>query len=207
MSWPADIDTPGDLLVALNNWSTTTTGPINETNVDIGIANGDGLQATDGLVSIGSEVIKYSFIEQSGGVYVLRDCDRGYDGTSPQQHGSGARVELRWVAEHHNRLAQAIIAMQTALGVTPTAAYDSLAERLENNLPTIETVQPASTDWSFSHDRRRLVTVQLWRLNSSTGRYEEFEANVEQELNPAGPATVTISLGSGNEEEGFIIVL
>lgn len=200
--YPSGLDTNEILYVALNNKATTLTGPISAVNIDIPVTDASGLQANNGLVSIGNEVIQYSFIDTN----VLRNCTRGFDGTSPASHSQGARVEVRWVAAHHNGLADAIVAIQSALGVDPhvSGTYGDVAERLDLNLPLVVPVA-LSNDWSFSHNRKRIVGIQLWRKNGSN-LYEKFEAGIEQELNPTGAAQVNIILGPGNDEEGYIVV-
>ena len=200
--YPSGLDTNEILYVAVNNKATTLTGQISSTNVDIPLTDATQLQANDGLVSIGDEVIKYDFIDTN----VLRNCTRGFDGTSAASHSQGSRVEVRWVAAHHNGLANAIVAMQSAIGVDPqvSGTYSTLAERLSLNLPTVVPIA-LNSDWSFSHNRKRIIGIELWRKNTSN-LYEKFDAAIEQELNPIGVAQVNIALGAGNSQEGYIVV-
>mgnify|MGYP006279547103 CR=1 FL=1 len=205
-SYPASLDSAEDLYIATNNTATVLVGAITPSSTSITIANASGLQATSGLVSIGSEIIKYSSIDTGGVNPVLLGCTRGFDGSVAKSHTDGSRVDIRWVADHHNVLSSAIRKIQNELGVSPSSAdFSSVALRLAANLPLIVPMS-LGTDWSFTHDRRRIVGVQLWRSNG-LGGYELFTAPVSQELNPAGTAQVTINLGAGNDEEGFIVVL
>lgn len=205
-NYPAALDTNLTLYVAVNNKATTLVAPLSPTNIDIAILDDSSIQATDGLVSIGDEVVKYSFIDNAGPNPILRNCLRGYDGTAAAAHPAGRRVEIRWVATHHNGLADAVIAIQTQLGVDPAAAlfYGNLANRLSLNLPLVIPIA-LSADWSFTHNRRRLVSIQLWR-NTTGDKYEMFTSNIEQQLNPIGVAAVSILLGTGNDKEGFLVV-
>lgn len=208
MNYPASLDTPQSLYVAVNNKATTLVGTVAPGNIDIGIVNASGLQATGGLISIGDEVIKYSTIDNTGPNPVLMNCTRGFDGTTAATHSAGARVEVRWVAAHHNVLTAAIIALQTQLGLLPLDAgpveYTSLTNMLDLNLPLIIPMA-SSDDWSFTHNRKRICSVQLWRLKSGD-LYERFDAGIEQQLNPLGVANVSILLGTGNDKEGFLVV-
>lgn len=205
-SYPTSLDTTETLYVAVNNKATTLVSPITAVNTDIAVVDASGLQSTNGLVSIGSEVIKYAFIDNGGANPVLSGCTRGFDGTTADAHGQGKRVEVRWVAAHHNGLVDAIIKMQSAMGLDPamSADYADVAERLDLNLPVTVPIA-LSNDWSFTHNRKRLISVQLWKKNLSNN-YEQFFPGIEQELNPAGTAAVTILLGAGNDQEGYIVV-
>lgn len=205
-SYPTSLDTTESLYVAVNNKATTLVSAVTAVNTDIAVNDASGLQSNNGLVSIGTEVIKYSFIDNGGAFPVLSGCTRGFDGTTAVAHAEGARVEVRWVAAHHNGLVDAIIKIQSALGLDPAMAadYADLAQRLDLNLPVVVPIA-LSNDWSFTHNRKRLVHVQLWKKNVADN-YEQFYPGIEQELNPAGTAAVTILLGAGNDQEGYIVV-
>jgi hypothetical protein len=202
-TYPAAIDDESSLLRAINNFATTLTGAVNGSNVDLPVAAVTGLQTEDGVVSIDDEVILYTSIDTGGSVPVLRSCTRGYDGTPAQSHSIGARVEARWIAKHHNSLAAAVIAIETALGEDPGGISDSLATRLARGLPEVVAVQPAASTWQVAHDKRRIVGVQLWRKVGSA--YEKFDAPISQELNPTGPAYVTATLSEA--VEGYLVLL
>lgn len=208
MNYPASLDTNQTLYVAVNNKATLLTAGISPANVDIGIQSAAGLQAEDGLISIDDEVITYESIDNSGPTPVLLNCTRGFDGTSAATHSAGARVEVRWVAKHHNTLADAIIAIETRLGLLPLTVngvvMTNLTNMLELTLPLIIPMA-SSADWSFTHNRKRICSIQLWRKNSSNN-YERFDAGIEQQLNPLGVAAVSILLGTGNNQEGFLVV-
>lgn len=197
-NYPASIDTLETLLIAANNTRTRLSGAIGAATVDILVQDASALQSNGGVVSIGTEVIKYD--TKSGNL--LQNCTRGFDGTTAVPHTDGAEVDLRWVAIHHNGLADAIRKIEQTLGANPQGSYGSVLERLTLNLPQIIS-KSLGTDWSFTHSRKRLVGVQLWR-KVGTG-YEQFLAHVSQEINPAGAAAVTIILTE--DEEGYIVVL
>lgn len=199
MTWPADVDTNDELLIAINNWWTTLPAGISNGDTTISISNGDQLQDTKGVVSIEDEVIYYDTITRTAYSAVLGGCVRGYDGTIARPHVSGTRVELRWVAKHHNGLAQRIRVLESYLGPLinedplNSVSFDTLAARLNGCLPLI---MPASgPTWTLTHDRRRLVGVQLWR-ETSPGNYDLTDAPIVQVVNPTGDSTVSVFFGA-----------
>lgn len=197
-SYPASIDTLETLLVAANNVRTRLSGAIGAGTTDILVQDASAFQANAGVFSIGTEVIKYT--TKAGNLF--QGCTRGFDATTAAPHQDGETVDLRWVAAHHNGLADAIRKIEQTLGVSPQASSTNVATRLSAGLPA--TIAKAlSSDWSFTHDRRRIVAIQLWRKVAATD-YEQFFAPIQQELNPSGSATVTILLTS--DEEGFIVI-
>lgn len=202
--YPGALDTANGLYQPINNFRTTLRAAITSTTSDIPIVNASGLQPNNGLVSIDNEVIHYDFIQdQNTASPILRNCLRGFDGTTSAAHGNGADVELRWVAGHHNILSQAIRQIEAELGIAPAGGFTDLAERLAKMLPAVLPVATPTADWSFTHDRNRIVGIQLWR-KAVSGKYEQFTAQIEQELNLTATALVTINLD--NAEEGFLVV-
>jgi hypothetical protein len=200
-AYPAGLDTVQSLIVAINNFATLLSNGINSVVTVIPVASIANLPEP-GIVSIDGEVIYYANVQVSPPA--LLGCTRGSDGTTAASHAASARVEVRWVAQHHNITASAIAAVQAELGVLPKGDYASVAERLDNNLPVPTPITPTSTAWSITHDRHRLVGVQLWR-KTGTNTYELFEANVEQIVNTSGPSNVNITLSTA--EEGYIVLI
>ncbi len=200
MSFPAALDTAQDLLIAANNFATNCIGFVSSGQAAIAVVSSTGLPAS-GVISIDSEVISYGYIDTGGANPVLRDCTRAFDGTNGAQHADGSRVELRWVASHHNVLSAAIRAIQGALGINPQGTFADLVTRLEQTLPVTLARSP-DTVWTFTHDRKRVVSVQLWR-KVATNEYELFESTSTQQVNSSGTSTVTIELA--HSEEGYVI--
>lgn len=199
--YPAGLDTVQDLYVAKNDLATTLSSNVNSSQTTIPVSSIADFPEP-GLVSIDGEVIRYDTVQISPPA--LLGATRGFDGTSAASHANAARVEARWVAAHHNDVAEAIVAVETELGVEPKGAYDTVAERLTNIEPLIEPFSPATTDWSFTHERKRIVSIQLWR-KTATNVYELFEANIEQEVDTGGTSQINITLGVA--EEGYAVVL
>lgn len=202
MSFPVTIDTAEDLLIAINNFSTTCVGVLSSGQTSIAIKSATNLPPS-GLVSIDNEIIYYAFINGAGANPVLSNCSRGFDNTIAAQHGDNSKVEMRWVARHHNLLSATIRLLEAVLGVQPQAGFVDMAARLANELPLVLQI-PNQMDWSFNHSRKRIVGVQLWRLNTGTGNYDLFTAPIDQDLDVSGVSTVTIQLSTA--EQGFIVV-
>ncbi len=199
MSWPADVDTVDELLLALNNWWTTLPAGIDNAVTAFSISNGDSLQDTKGVLSIEDEVIYYETLTRTPYSATLGGVIRGFDGTIARPHAAGTRVELRWVAKHHNTLVERIRTLETFIGPLPQAdplnsvPFDTLSARLAGSLPL--QVPGSGPVWTFTHNRRRIVGVQLW-IETSPGNYEMTDAPITQVVNPGGPSTVSVSFGA-----------
>lgn len=199
--YPAALDTAEKLYIAVNDLATTLSSNVNSSQTTIPVSSIANFPEP-GLVSIDGEVIRYETVQVSPPA--LLGATRGFDGTSAASHANAARVEVRWVAAHHNDVVEAVVAVQAELGTEPKGVYASVAERLTNIEPLIVPFSPAATDWSFTHERKRVVAVQLWR-KKATNVYELFEANIEQEVDTGGTSEVTILLTEA--EEGYAVVL
>ncbi len=57
-------------------------------------------------------------------------CTRGADGTTAAAHTSGINIDLVYAANLFNQLKRAIIAIETELGIAPSAAYTNVTTRL-----------------------------------------------------------------------------
>lgn len=207
MTWPASFDASTDLLVAVNNFTTTLVSAIGPSDTSIAVTSVTGLQTVNGVISIDGEVVLYTGINTGGANPVLFGCARGVDGSTAAAHSAGAPVELRWVARHHNTLVAAVMALQAALGVTPASdpvnsqTFASLADRLSNTLPMVLS-KAVSSDWTFAHDRKRLLDVSCWRKNGSS--YVPVTPNViSQSVNTSGTSVVTIQFSAGYE--GYVV--
>lgn len=67
---------------------------------------------TSGVISIGTEVISYTGKTSN----TFTGCTRGFDNTTGAAHSQNALVELRWIADHHNTLANEVIRIEDVLG-------------------------------------------------------------------------------------------
>ena len=197
--YPAALDSPEDLLVAQNNWTTRTILAVGILDTEILLERVDGLQTANGLLSIDDEIVAYTSIDTSGTYPMLLGCKRGYDGTEAKGHDKGAPVEDRWVAEHNNRLVAAVKDIVAALGDTPNyepstnVAYTSMVARLSRALPLLVSMPLLST-WTAVHNRRRVVAVSLFKATAKG--LTPFQAPVIQTVDLLGSSSVTATLDS-----------
>jgi hypothetical protein len=209
MTYPGQIDTDVDLEVVINDFRTELIGSIDDAMVTITISSklnrfGTSLPAS-GLVEIDDEIIAYSSIDSSGPNPVLMGCTRGFDGTQAAAHTGSTAVEMRWVARHHNLLNAAIRTIQAVLGVNPQGSHTDVATRLDKITPFTVPFASPTTDWSFTHTRDTLVVVQLYELiDSLTGTYRLFTAEIQQVLDIGGASQVNITLPEA--KAGYAVV-
>jgi len=196
--YPAALDTTASLQKVINNFATALLNAINNSQTSIVLVSTLGLQAP-GTVSIGTEVVYYAGITGN----TLTGCVRGFDGTTASSAVAATKVEQRWVAVHHNLLASAIAIIEQVLGINPQGSQTDLTTLFARNLPGVFPFPTPVTNWSFVHDRRRIVSVQLWRLKAPN-TYEKFDANIEQVVDTGGPSNINITLSAN--EEGFAII-
>ena len=94
------------LFKAVNNWSTTLTNAITDTDTTITLDSVAGLPTTGGVLTFTdtNEIVHYTSISEND-----LTVERGYDGTTATSHSAGQKVEMRWIAAHHNVLKDEII--------------------------------------------------------------------------------------------------
>ena len=185
-------------MTPINNFAALLVGGINSTQTNIPISthlvNGVTLPAP-GMISVDSEVIYYESVSVSGTVQLL-GCQRGFDGTAATSHADHARVELRWVARHHNTLADIIHSVLSSLGAGfltrsnqgLTGNFSNLADKLNKTSPIV--VTQSSATWTASHTRNRPVSVELWEADGN--ELHKFDANIRQEVNASGNSFVYV---------------
>jgi len=110
-SFPATIATDADLLVALDNAETALAAGIGSGDTSLSVVSGAAI-ATNVVVTIDSEMI---FLGAVAGVNAT-SLTRGYGGTTPAGHSSGAAVKANVIAKHHNAIKDEVKAIQTSLG-------------------------------------------------------------------------------------------
>jgi len=201
MAFPNTIVARSALHNPINNFATVLLASVNAVQTSIPIAVkqiGSVALPASGMVSIGKEVIYYQSINPTGPQLV--NCIRGFDNTIAAPHSTGERVEVRWVAAHHNALADLLYTVQVVLGADilngedqrgDDATYVSLAAKLRGTLPLVQGFGP-STTWSATHTRKRVVGVQLYELID--GKYNLFEAPVIQTVDSTGPGASTVTI-------------
>jgi hypothetical protein len=112
--YPAANDTNTSLYDAKNGAETTLNSTIDNVVTSITVANLVGYPAS-GIVTIDAEAILYTSATAGvNGTFNL--CTRGYDGTTAAGHAANAKVRFSPVADHHNVLKDAIIALEKKVG-------------------------------------------------------------------------------------------
>ncbi len=114
------LDDNSTLYLAVNNRRTTLTAGISDAATTIPVVTTSGYPAT-GFVSIltgtditQTEAIKYSGITST----TFTGASRGADGTIAKLHTSGDNVDFTIVADHHNALKDAVIALEHFVGAS-----------------------------------------------------------------------------------------
>ena len=132
-SYPSVLDPDEFFLPAKNNKVTTLNSALIVTNNNsINVESTSGFPS-EGIVSVGEEVIYYRSITSSS----FRNLTRGFDNTTAAHHSAGSEIELRWVAGHHNRAKNTIQAIETTLGVNPQGSFPDVSSRLDATLQSV----------------------------------------------------------------------
>lgn len=218
MAYPNTIQSRESLHAPINNFATVLAAGVNAIQTSVPIATRQIRSVVlpePGMVSIGSEVIYYDSINHS--TLQLQGCIRGFDNTIASPHGAGERVEVRWVAAHHNALADLLYSVQIAVGAGILNGADqlgagqtfaTLAAKLALTLPESRVITPATTSWSIDHYRRRVVGIQLYEYDAGANKYYAFEAPNTQTVDPTGPSPSTVAIEPfAAAKEGVIIIL
>lgn len=124
LNYTTSLDDTTSLVAAANNISTTLTGAHNNSVTTITVASTTGFP-TAGAISIDDEVIYYT--GGGGGGTTFTGAVRGSDGTTAASHSGGASVELRVIARHISILRDAVIALETKLGIGASTAVANSA--------------------------------------------------------------------------------
>lgn len=112
LNYPSSLDDTDSLLKESNNVSTTLTGAHNNSITTITVGSTTGFPST-GAISIDDEIIYYTGV----GATTFTGAIRGSDGSTAASHSGGASVEGRIIARHSSILRDAIIAIQTKIGI------------------------------------------------------------------------------------------
>lgn len=137
-SYPTSLDTATTLSTAVNGLSTPLVGDHAAGLTTITVTSSSGAP-TAGYVYVDTEVIRYTGTTPT----TLTGCTRGADGTSAAFHANGATVKFGSIADHHNSLAAAAIALQTKVGLNTngaTASTIDAGQLAANSTLTMSTV-------------------------------------------------------------------
>jgi len=120
VNFPVSFDDDTTLFVAVNNLRTQLTSSIDASTLTIPVTSTTGYPST-GFVSILTgtditltEAIKYTSLTSTQ----FNASERGAGGTTAATHQINDNVDFTIVASHHNELKDAIIALETFVGVS-----------------------------------------------------------------------------------------
>ena len=120
-AYPSAVATDYDLGLLINNTYKTLATAMNTTDLLIEIVEDISDLPDTGVVTIGTERIRFSSVVLlDKQLVVLNLDDRGFDGSTPAEHSPGDAVRFHLVAHHHNKIVQELQATQTTLGTSPT---------------------------------------------------------------------------------------
>lgn len=139
INYPTALDDANSLIEANNQASSTITDAITSTTLSIPVADPSEFPAS-GLVTLTDSITPWTadptkveilrYASKSGAnLIVSATSDRGLYGTSAQSWDSGSFIGQRITARHHTVLAEALIAVETKLGIgadTPGGSAQAL---------------------------------------------------------------------------------
>ena len=110
--YPGALDTTNTLFIATNGLQTALTGFHSSSTNVINVKDTTGAPSS-GYATIEGEAVFYTGKTSTS----LTGCTRHADGTAASTHQDKAIVKFGLVADHHNSLVQAVIALETRLGI------------------------------------------------------------------------------------------
>lgn len=218
MPFPSAIPDRADLLTPVNNYSAQLSAAVSSTDKTLSVTTVRTelglLIPSKGIVSVGPEIIRYNGIHIAN--RQLLNCDRGFDGTVAVPHNEGEELEMRWVAAHHNLVADTVYDIAAALGINLTVdhnnaqvVFQSLADRLSHALPYIVPFSAQFTNEviNITHQRRRIVGVQVFVAQNQSNNlvYRQAFPPITQFVSATGSSTVQLVLDG--PITGFAVLL
>ena len=168
--YPGSIATNADLLSAANRASTALAAALAADATEIEVAS-TALFPDAGVVTIDDERIKY----ESKTATKFLSCTRGFDSSAAAAHASGATVEGRVVAAHHNLLRDEIVALEAELGASPSGTYDTVADRLGG----VDAALAGKSDLGHTHAESDVTNLVEDLANKSDVGHGHVESDVE----------------------------
>jgi hypothetical protein len=122
IEFPAALDTALSLIEVANNATSTLTGNISVSDLLIPVADpgkftNSGIATLTDSLTTPTKIEVFVYTSKSGSNLVVPVGGRGTQGTTAFAFSTGNFVEQRPTARHHTALADAIIALQTKLGI------------------------------------------------------------------------------------------
>lgn len=120
VNFPVSFDTDASLYVAVNNKRTQLTSSINDSTLTIPVVTTSGFPSVGFITILSSgditkaEAIKYTSLNPT----TFFASTRGAGNTPVASHNISDNVDLTIVADHHNELKDAIIALENFVGIS-----------------------------------------------------------------------------------------
>lgn len=115
-NYPTSLDSVSDLVEAKNNASTTLTSSLASNSTNVSVVSTSGFPFNGGIIRINNEIIAYTQISTSP--HMFSGLTRGFEGTVATSHNLGDTVSLDITAASNNVKNDAIIALESKVGVT-----------------------------------------------------------------------------------------
>lgn len=214
-TYPPDIDTPSNLIIAANNKRSTVASELSISGTVLTVADAS-TWPTSGAITLdvpvasrtptSSEICYYG--ARSGNVLTL--TARAQGGTSAKVWAVGMTVEMRAIAEHHNLHSSAIIALQTEVetkaGISHTHPHLPLAGGTLTGpltlagLPSsdLHAASKSYVDSSFSSSSATLPSTYLVTNFGASGSIVTTTGTItsgSNQLTVASPASFAIGHG------------
>ena len=157
--FPSAIASWQDLLRAKNSAVSSLTAAIDSSQLTLPVTNGS-VFAAPGAVTIDAEHILICSITTN----TLNVCSggRGFDGSAATAHASGATVEGRILARHHEQGAAEIIAIETQLGTNLSGVVKN------NGLTTAGSVPYVTSSGTLGQDSGLRWTSGRFLIGTNT---------------------------------------
>lgn len=150
-NFPGALDSAANLFTLVNGIATTLSAAIDNLVTTINVVDTTSFPST-GYFVIDNEVIQYT--GKTGTSFT--GCTRGADGTAAASHIINSTVSAFMVADHHNILVSAIIAIQTLLGtnsghldLTGRTGFGIKFKSAGGTVVTLTVDDSGNPNWSF----------------------------------------------------------
>lgn len=189
-NYPAALDDADQLGRYQNNAYTNLDGAINSTVTTVVVDSTNGFPQS-GYFQVNGEVIHY----ESKSSTQFQTCTRGADNTANASHSDNDLVEQTIVAAHLSQLRDAIIAVETELGLDPAGTQTDVVTRLNAMQTDIDAVDSSEiTDNEIVNaDISTNANIALSKVATATAGYiiVTSTAGVPTYVAMSGDATIT----------------
>jgi len=182
VNFPTSLDDAISLIEATNNASTTLAAGVNASALSIPIADpgefsGSGVATLTDSLTAPTKMELVIYTSKSGSNLIVPSGGRGAFGSTAQSWLSGEFVELRPLAQHHLTNANAVIAIQSKLGVgAGTAAINQILRGVGAGVTAWGAMQAADLPSSLN---QILISVVWASPGAESGDAIEIQASCQ----------------------------